>query len=269
MPDSVVQKVDYTQRYADDHHLWHTPESLPHPALQTLLAAVDHLIILRHGQPPYEVVLGVPHHVPSGIWRICERRYDEQGHLNDRRGDDNVASYALVAFSRLAGQGVPCKLVIMAHPTTQDPNKVLNSPYCREIFREETKLLFECHASSGQRLLDLELSAGGNPLTRTLTFGQILAERLRYSYSLGVQTVAGHNQALIFHPGGRPAAGLLQLPALKTTSLREAGQRGIEALHLEAKPLFRVAPYSLHAVSPDGLILGRALAEATLRYLEL
>jgi hypothetical protein len=52
----------------------------------------------------------------------------------------------------------------------------------------------------------------------------------------------------------------LQLPAVKTASLIEAGNRGIPALHLEAKPRFRVPGSSTNTVSSSGRILGRAIA---------
>lgn len=56
--------------------------------------------------------------------------------------------------------------------------------------------------------------------------------------------------------------GTLQLPAIKTTSLIEAGHRDIPALHLEAKSIFRVSANGPNSVSPDGLLLGRAIAVA-------
>ncbi len=250
----------------DLENLWHIPEQLPHPTLAGLLARKNQLIVLRYGRPPYRVVLGVPHHVPSGVWWICEERLDEYGQVNGRKGDDNVASFALVAFSRLRALGIPCKLVIMAHATTHDPNKVLSSPYCREIFSEATDLLFECHASSGRRLLELELSAGSNPLTSTLRFGRALAAILEMRYLLGVQTISGRSEALIFQPNGQTTPGTLQLPATKTTSLTEAGRQGIEALHLEAKPHFRFLKERPHAVTPDGVVLGRAVAAVIAKY---
>lgn len=241
--------------------LWQVPEYLPGPPVVDLLKAKNHLTVLQHGQPPYRVVVGVPHQVPSGIWRICDERLDEHGQINDRKGDDNVASIALVIFSRLASRQIPCKLVIMARATTQDPNKVLDSPYCQEIFSEQADLLFECHASSGRRRLDLELSAGSNRITQTVLFGQDLASRLAYRYSLGIQTQPGCKKALIFARTRLALAGELQLPATKTVSLQAAGERGIAALHLEAKPTFRVRADAPNAVSPDGQVLGRAVAE--------
>ncbi len=266
MLKTTLQRPAYDKLYWHTGYLWDDPDRVPYATLRALLAAKDQLIVLRHGRPPYQVVLGVPHHVPGGTRRICEHRYDAYGNVNDRKGDDNVASFALVAFSRLTVNSIPSKLVIMAHATTHDPNKMLNSPYCREIFQDEMRLLFECHASSGRRLLDLELSAGSNPLTQTMRFGQMLVSALDQRYVLGVQTVSRSSRALIFQPGGMPVEGTLQLPATKTTSLSEAGNRGIEALHLEAKPAFRVNKAALNAVSPHGLRLGRAIAETIVQY---
>lgn len=248
------------QQYNCTLPLWEIEEQTPHERLAALLRAKDVLIVLKHGRPPYRVVLGVPHQAPIGVTRICEHRLDANGNPKPRKADDNVVSFALVAFSQLRRCNIPCKLVVMAQAATHDPNKILNSPYCCEIFSEETALLFECHAAGGRRHLDLELSAGSNPLGRPIVFGRQLAIRLEYRYSLGLQTIAKQTTALIIQPDGSTGAGRLQLPAIKTTSLTEAGRRGIPALHLEAKPRFRVPKNFTDAVSPDGLILGRAVA---------
>ncbi|MDX1520922.1 MAG: hypothetical protein R3264_04805 [Anaerolineae bacterium] len=240
--------------------LWQTPEQTPHPDLATLFEAKNQLIVLRHGDPPFAVVIGVPHQVPNGVWRICDERRDSNGRVKDRSGDDNVASLGLLVFSQLHRQNIPCKLVIMAHATTHDPNKVLDSPYCQEVFQEKMHLLFECHASSGRRRLDLELSAGSNRVTRSLFWGQKLAARLENRYRLGVQVKAGRRDAVVFLPNGSIVPDKLDLPAIKTASLIEAGRRSIAGLYLETKPIFRVVDHMANAVTPDGLILGRAIA---------
>jgi hypothetical protein len=244
----------------DGDRLWHTWEYTTNPRLENLLTARDCLIVISYGPPPYKVVLGVPHQAALGVPRICERRLDRHGNVNDRKADHNVASFALVAFSRLRDRAISCKLVIMAHATTHDPNKQVNSPYCREIFGDELQLLFECHGSGPKRKLDLELSAGSNQLGQPVSFGRTLASDLDYQYSLGMQTVTRRSSALILRPGGTVTSGKLQLPAVKTASLIEAGNRGIPALHLEAKPRFRVPGSSTSTVSSSGRILGRAIA---------
>ena len=242
--------------------LWQAFEHLPHPDLLSCLQAKNQLVILQHGLPPYQVVLGAPHHVPSGVWRICQERLDKHGQVNDRCGDDNVASYALVAFSRLQALDIPSKLVIMSRSTTHDPNKVLHSPYCQEIFREESELLFECHASGGQRHFELELSSGSNTITQTVRFGRTLSSNLAHQFLLGVQAVPAQKDALIFKSDGQTMTGQLQLPAIRTTSLQEAGRRGVPALHLEAKPKFRIVRGVPDTVSPTGQVLGQAVAQA-------
>ena len=212
-------------------------------------------------------MIGVPHQAAAGVRRICEQRLDKNGKLKPRKADDNVVSFALVVFSRLKAQNIPCKLVVMAHPTTHDPNKIVDSPYCQEIFREESALLFECHASGSRRHFDLELSAGSNRLGQPVPFGQHLGSVFDYRYSLGMQTKAGRSSALILQTDGTAIEGKLQLPATKTISLTEAGKRGIPALHLEAKPRFRVPKGLINSVSPDGLILGRAIADTIIHLL--
>jgi hypothetical protein len=230
------------------------------------LGAIDHLIAVRHGSPPYRVVLGVPHHAAPGAECICERRLDAQGRPDPREADENAALYALAAFAALSELGESCKLVVMAHTTTHDPNKVLDSPYCQEIFSEPAGLIFECHGSRRERRLDLELSAGRNPLPDTQAFGRLLAKALGYRYSLGVQIEPARRQALVWERGGEQSDGELELPARKTLSLIEAGRRSIQALHLEARPRFRrQAPEG--GISPEGLALGDAIARTIVRYL--
>ena len=239
----------------------------PHPALADFLTSKDCLIVLRHGEPPFKVVLGVPHQAAVGEEHICEKRLDKNKNPDKRDSDENAASYALVAFTTLRDQNVPCKLVIMAHATTHDPNKRVNSPYHREIFADEMALLFECHGAAPRRLRSLELSAGKNRLADTVRFGRALAAALASRYTLGVQEEACTNSALIFGTDGTERKGILERPALQTASLVEAGKRGIPALHLEAKPAFRKPADGSNVVTPDGLVLGRAIAQAIIHYL--
>jgi hypothetical protein len=256
-----IRRVDYKGE------LWTLQK--PHPALADFLTAKDLLIVLRHGEPPFKVVLGVPHQAAVGEGYICEERLDENGNPNPRDSDENAASYALVAFTTLRDKNVPCKLVIMAHATTHDPNKEPTSHYCQEIFADTdgAPLLLECHGTAPQRRLPLELSAGNNYLSRTVRFGQALAAALGSRYAVGVQEQACTKSALIFRTDGTEEKGVLERAALQTVSLVEAGKRGMPALHLEAKPAFRKPADGTNTVTPDGLILGRAIAQAIIQYL--
>jgi len=240
----------------------------PHPALPDFLSAKDLLIVLRHGEPPFKVVLGVPHQAAVGDERICENRITG-GNLDPRNSDENAALYALVAFTTMRDRNVPCKLVIMAHATTHDPNKELESPYCKEVFADEAALLFECHGAGPRRLRSLELSAGKSRLADTVRFGRALAAAVEYRYTLGVQKEACKKSALIFGTDGVEIENgeVLERPALQTTSLVEAENQGMPALHLEAKPAFRKPADGSNTVTPDGLVLGRAIAQAIIQYL--
>lgn len=60
----------------------------------------------------------------------------------------------------------------------------------------------------------------------------------------------------------------LNLPALETTSFIQAGKRNVAALHLEAKPCFRILKND-HSVSGEGLVLGNAIAEVLLSKVNL
>jgi hypothetical protein len=258
MSDEEVEHIKY------EDELWTLHD--PHPALADFLTARDCLIVLRQGEPPFQVVLGVPHQAAVGEEHIWDRRFDQDG-KPPRDSDENAASYALVAFSTLRDRGVPCKLVIMAHATTHDPNKKPDSPYCEEVLRDETALLFECHGASDRRPHSLELSAGCNHLSHTLRFGRALARALGHQYSLGIQKEPGGKDALILQQNGSEEDGQLKLAARGTRSLMEATVHGIPALHLEAVPAFRKPPNGSNTVTPDGLVLGRAIAQAITKYL--
>jgi hypothetical protein len=148
------------------------------PVLLGLLTSKDCLVVLTHGKAPYRVIFGVPHQAAVGTPIICEKSNNGKG----RASDENAASFALVAFSLLKDHDIPCKLVIAAHPTNTDPNKDVNSDYCKEVFREPAELLFECHGAKSQRKLDLELSAGQNALSDRKAFGEFVASTLKNQY---------------------------------------------------------------------------------------
>lgn len=258
--DRIV-KIDYTGP------LWRGEEV--HPELSALLAARDHLLVLQHGRPPYQVTLGVPHQAAAGVGKICELRRDLKGDFWPRNADENAAYYALGAFSTLCDLGAACRLVIMAHPSGEDPNKHLDSSYCQEIFGVSTRLLFECHGCRSDRQYDLELSAGKNPLAETLQFGRRLAAELSYRYPLAVQKEVRRSLAWIINGPGDEREGRLQMPANQTSSLAEAWRLGIPALHLEAKPKFRTPRNRASALTPAGRHLAQALAHTIVRQASL
>lgn len=239
----------------------------PDPELLGFLTDKDCLLVLRHCEPPYKVVLGVPHQAAIGQERICEKRKDKNGRPDPRDSDENAASYALVAFAALREHDVPCKLVIMAHSTTKDPNKDSDTPYWEEIFQNDTKLLFECHGLGEDKKLDLELSAGPNDTTDTKKYGQLLDSALNNLCDLGVQKEAGKKDAIIYRKDGtKDLKGELQKPGTETGSLKEAQKRKLPSLHLEAKPRFRIPEDKSNTVTPDGLILGQALAQVIIKF---
>lgn len=242
--------------------IW-SPKGEPSAELTDLLTATDCLVVLRNGEPPYCAVIGVPHQAAVGQEYICEQRTGE----GKRDSDENAAAYALVAFTELKNCGIPCKLVIMAHSTMHDPNKRAGSPYCQEIFADETLLLFECHGSGPSRVLPLELSAGSNSLVNTLSFGAALTSALDHRFTVGAQKRPSQKRALIYQTDGSERDGELQLAAVDTQSLKEAARRGIPALHLEAKPEFRKPVDGTNSVTADGLVLGQAIAQAIVQHL--
>lgn len=256
-----VRRVEY------DGELWDSTESVPHPALLELLRAEDVLVVLRHGGPPYAVVLGVPHQAAVGAEHICDKRVDPRGTADRRASDENAASYALVAYSRLTDRRVPCKLVIMAHATTHDPNKEVDTPYCREALSDATLLLIECHGAGPHRRRSLEISAGYCRLSDPERFGRALWEALGGRCSLGVQKRVGRSEALILNARRQENEGVLEFAALRTCSLIAAAHDGIHALHLEARPEFRKPVDRSNSVTEQGLTLGSAIASAAADYL--
>ena len=216
----------------------------------------NELIVLKNCKAPYRVVIGVPHHAKVGKSNICE---------NGRDSDENAASYAIVAYNALKESHIPPKLVIMANATGKDPNKYKDTPYFKEIFEERAEMLIECHGAGPKKRLDIEVSAGRNSLSRPIDFGRALAHYLGNRYSIGIQKEPGKDEAITINTDGSDTDGRLQMPANKTESLMEAEKKGIAALHLEAKPQFRIPDNGKH-ISDNGFILGEAIANAILHY---
>jgi hypothetical protein len=70
---------------------------------------------------------------------------------------------------------------------------------------------------------------------------------------------------LVFGKDGKNYDGVLENPATETLSLIEAQNRKIPALHIEAKPQFRIPAKGVESITPDGLVLGKGLAQAVMR----
>ena len=206
-------------------------------------------------------MIGVPHQAAVGETKIAENWTNPNGGKG-RDSDENAVSIALAVFSKLCDQKIPYKLVIAAHATDHDPNKNMNSSYCKEVFSEKTPLLFECHGAGEKRKQEIEISAGANSLGKALDFGRQLAKKLNYQYSLSTQIEAGSNRAKSISIE-KEIDTTLVLPALETISLLQAEKKGIAALHFEAKPRFRITENN-YSISTDGLILGNAIAEVIL-----
>jgi hypothetical protein len=237
------------------------------PAVQAdlwdLLLQKDLLIEIANGQPPFRVVLGVPHHAAPGIDRIADDWWNPRTGKYGRTADETTGLFGLVLFEALKNRGVACRLVIAAHPIDHDPNKTPGSPYWQRVFQEPLPaMLFELHGAALRRSHDIELSAGRNTRGDPLDFGRRLAPSLDPRWKAAFQTRPGHSEALIFsdhHAAGIPAR--LQNPALETGSLAFAGQIGLPALHLEMKSIFR-QPDPAFPGSPRPSAEARNLARA-------
>lgn len=223
------------------------------------LTSKDLLIVIKHGKPPHKVVFGVPHQAPVGVDHICEN-------AKNRESDENAVSFALVAFTALKEHDIPCKIIIAAHSTQEDPNKDTKSLYCQKLFSEPTELIWECHGLGINRKLDLELSAGPNDITDTMKYGLRLASALKNISDIGIQKKAGLADALIVRKDGtQDPNGVLEKAGINTDSLIEARKNNIPSLHLEAKPRFRKPDNKTDAVTIDGFLLGHAIAQAIMQ----
>lgn len=256
-----MQRLTYTGE------LWDGPAL--QPVLWELLLQKDLLLEFATGQPPYQVVLGAPHHAAAGVDQIAENWYQPKKGKTGRSADENTGLTALVVFSACRERDIPARLVVAAHPTDHDPNKTRHSPYWQSMLEgarpapaRSPYLLFELHGAGKRRAHDLELSAGRNAISQPLAFGAALAERLPVEWKLAVQSRPGTRQGRLFHPGPQPVR--LDNPALETTILEDAGQLGIPALHLEMKAFLR-QPDPAYPGSPRpnraAWLLARALAE--------
>jgi hypothetical protein len=225
------------------------------PQLEEALAHPDQLVVLEHGAR-CDIVLGVPHHAPVGVDRIALER--PQG---SRIADENAVLYALVCFSALEQRGVGCRMVVASQARDHDPNKDGASPYCRAALADGARVLVECHGAGARAPHDLELSAGRNRWADPLGVGRRLAMALGAGFHVAAQTRPGTAQALLLDARGGESPTVLRFPALRTRSLLEAGERGIAALHLEAKLRFRSAGPRNGTPTKSGERLGHALAD--------
>jgi hypothetical protein len=238
--------------------------ALPTPELARLLARSDSLIEIARGASPAAVVIGVPHHAGPDVDWIAERSPEGR-----RVADENAALYALVCLSALEEQKIPCRLVVAAHATDHDPNKVAGSPYCERLLAEsDTRLVFECHAAGPDAPHGLELTAGRNRRARSLHFARPLIRALGSGHRLAAQLEPGGDAAVVLESDGQTSEGRLRYPALRTRSLVEADRRGLPALHLEATPHYRTPPDGSPALPAAGVQLGRCLARAIAVYLD-
>ena len=228
------------------------------PALAQLLRRRDTLIELPSDGPP-RALLTVPHHAAPGVERIAERR--PQG---GRVADENAVLYALVALEALRARGIPAALLVAAHATDHDPNKSETSPYCRHVLASAPRtILVECHGASLRAPHDLEVSAGRNRWSDPLAFTRSLVASMGPGYHAAAQLRPGERGALVLggrHPEGHPS--VLRFPALRTRSLSAAGEAGIAAFHVEAKPRFRHRSPFATDVTAAGRALGTGIAAA-------
>jgi hypothetical protein len=235
----------------------------PTPGLARLLEQRDSLIEIAHGAPPAEVVIGVPHHAGPGVEWIAERSPEGR-----RVVDENAVLYALVCQSALREREVSSRLVVAAHATDHDPNKIAGSPYCERLFAERgARLVLECHGAGPDAPHELELTAGRNRRARPLQFAQLLIRALGAGHQLAVQARHGSGAAVVLEPDGRASDGRLRYPALRTRSLVEAESRGLPALHLEADARFRIRADAVATLPDAGVHLGRSLAHCIAAYL--
>jgi hypothetical protein len=94
----------------------------------------------------------------------------------------------------------------------------------------------------------------------------MLASVLKYKYSLAAQVEAGKKDAILITGEGEKEETRLQLAALDTLTLRKAMDVGVPAIHIEAKPKFRIPNDKSNSLTLDGAILGQGIANSFLEY---
>jgi predicted acetyltransferase len=239
-----------------------------HPVLWDLLQQKDLLIEITHGEAPFLVILGVPHHARQGENRIAEDWISPKTGEAGRPADETTGLCGLAVFTALCDKGIPSKLVIAAHATDHDPNKTPGCPYWQSVFNApQSGLLLELHGAARHRRHSLELSAGRNSIADPLIFGKLLAYFLENEISFAVQDYPGEWEATIYQDH-QQKHGRLQNPALETLSLTYAGEVGLPALHLEMKSDFRKTdPAFPHypRPTPAAWQLARAIANTLYR----
>lgn len=232
-----------------------------HSDLWQILQSRDLLVEITYGLPPYQVVLGVPHHARTGVAQIADTWTNPRTKKKGRVADENIGLPALAVFKALCARETPSKLVIAAHATDHDPNKESNSLYFKRVFGDEISgLLLELHGAREGRKHLLELTAGKNEHAQPLKFGRHLAQTLQINGSLAAQIEPHSSEGKMF-AGVKESHTRLDNPALETASLSHAG---IPALHLELQPPFRqpdpAFPDDVRP-SPQAWLLAHALAE--------
>jgi hypothetical protein len=247
--------------------LWHN-EAVASD-LWELLRQRDLLIEICVGEPPWQVLLGAPHHAEPGVEGIANDWANPRTGTNGRPADETVGLLALAVLAEFQRHQIACKLVIAVHPTDHDPNKTPGCPYWESIFSHpHPRHILELHGAARRRHHDLELSAGRNLLAQPLEMGRRIAAGLARArptaWTVAAQAKPGVTHGMLLD-GSQEKACRLQNPALHTNLLEAAGVAGIPALHLEAKRIFRQSdPAFPHSPRPTSAarVLARALIEA-------
>lgn len=235
----------------------------PAHALSELLHGRDLILELGDARHTASCVLGVPHHAGPGVDKIAEQHED-----GGRVADENAVLYALAAHEALRRRGVSSCVVVAVHATDHDPNKHAESPYCRALLEGAPRLLIECHGSGWATPHPVEISAGVNHASEPLAFGRRVAAELGESGWVAAQCRPGEREGhVLAADGGLVRESALKFPALRTTSLQCAAERGIPSIHVEAMPRFRTFGVTGLSLPDDGAALGLALAGAVVETL--
>ena len=228
----------------------------------------DKLLIFKNSSGPYTVTLGAPHQVPYGLNTIG---YDS---ISPRKGDTSSGILALGIYRELDNLGVSTKLVIKSRASGLDPNKYFGTDYTKEIFAEQSQMLFEVHGKSSIKV-PLEFSAGQNDLSRVSKLCLFFYEEMREKqnrgiidsiFSFGLQEKSDKDDAIVFTSRGELISGSMSLPALKSTSLLSAESYGMSAMHLEAAPEFRFTSNIKNSLTSKGVQLSKMIAVAIYKY---
>lgn len=218
----MLELIEYNKQLWDRRFFAFSTE------FKKLMKLKNKVILLNKGSNP--IVVGAPHHTMGG------EMYE------GRPGEAYIGFFLAYIVDIMGSKGV-----IAVHVTDHDPNKDSGSLYCRTIFNQNPNMLVEIHRCKFERKNDVEITSGQNKLAQPVLFAKelrkalqqtandLLQSKSRYEEMIGKEL---HDLRISAQLKPSSTEGV-ELSALSTASLTEAGAKGIPAYHIEIKVVSR------------------------------